>query len=160
NPGAVTKRSVVVKAKETASPDALLGDVTFEGADLTVVLSGGTPNEQTWPLPIGSSAISGKPFWSGDAVKGFKYKDTKLENGPVKSAAIKKTKKGLFTIKVAVSGKTGGITLVPPNPGTGGCARLRFGADGDVYHMRFGSDGKLTTNGSLLFKVAKPTVQG
>jgi hypothetical protein len=44
----------------------------------------GTPSMQTFPLPAGTSAPTGKPFWSGDVVKGFKYKDSKGENGPVK----------------------------------------------------------------------------
>jgi hypothetical protein len=35
------------------------------------------------------SPMTQKPFWTGDASKGFKYKDGKRENGAVKSAQIK-----------------------------------------------------------------------
>jgi hypothetical protein len=44
------------------------------------------------------------PFWTGTATTGFKYKDTKFENGPVKVTQIK-AKNGLFQIKIGVSAK-------------------------------------------------------
>ena len=31
--------------------------------------------------------MTGKPFWSGDATKGFKYKDAKGENGLVRDGS-------------------------------------------------------------------------
>ena len=71
-------------------------------------------------LPTGTSPTNLKPFWTGDAVKGFKYSDSKGENGPVKSALIKLAS-GVFQIKVAVDGKLGPVDVVPPNPGSDGC---------------------------------------
>ena len=87
NPSTPDKREVVVKAREAGSPDTIVGDPTVAGASLAITANGGTPSAQTFALPAGTSALTGKPFWSGDAVKGFKYKDSKGENGPVKVAA-------------------------------------------------------------------------
>ena len=67
---------------------------------MTITVNGATPSSQTFTLPAGTSATTQKPFWSGDAVKGFKYKDSKGENGAVKTAQIK-LKGGTFQIKVA-----------------------------------------------------------
>src|SRR5262249_44886285 len=86
NPGASEKRSVVANAKESASPNTLVGNPTTLGATLMVTANGTTSTTQTFALPSGTSGITGKPFWSGDATKGYKYKDSKGENGPVKGA--------------------------------------------------------------------------
>jgi len=158
DPGAAEKRKVTGKAKEKASPDTLVGDPTADGATLTVGAEGGTPSEQTFELPQGTNA-KGKPFWSGDATKGFKYKDAKGENGPVTQAAIKKSGKGVFTISFNAQGKRGPISIVPPNPGEGGCVLLEL-TGGDSYSVRFApGDGKVT-NKTSLFKITNPTDQG
>jgi hypothetical protein len=158
DPGAAEKRKVSAKAKEKASPDTLVGDPTADGATLTVRADGATSTEQTFPLPQGTNA-KGKPFWSGDASKGFKYKDAKGENGPVTQAAIKKSGKGVFTLSFNAQGKRGPISVVPPNPGEGGCVLLALNG-GDTYSVAFApGDGKVT-NKSGLFKVTKPANQG
>jgi len=115
---------------------------------------GATPTVETYPLPAGVSPTTSKPFWTGDAIKGFSYKDPKGENGPVKSAQLK-LKGGAFQIKIAVDGKLGPVGVVPPDPGTDGCVRLAV-ADGDSYSVSF-TTGQVTNKGSLLFKVLKPT---
>ena len=74
NPGAAAKRKVTLKAKETATDNTLVGDPTVGGATVTVTLDGASPSAQAFRLPAGVSATTQKPFWSGDAVKGFKYK--------------------------------------------------------------------------------------
>ena len=86
DPGADAKRKITVKAKEAASDNTLVGDPTVNGASVTITTTGATPTSQTFTLPAGTSAMTQKPFWSGDAVKGFKYKDGKGENGAVKTA--------------------------------------------------------------------------
>jgi hypothetical protein len=135
-----------------------VGDPTADGATLTVRAEGETPSEQTFELPQGTNA-KGKPFWSGDATKGFKYKDAKGENGPVTAAAIKKSKKGVFTLSFNAQGKYGPVSVVPPDPGEGGCVLLEL-TGGDSYSVRFApGDGKVT-NKNGLFKVTNPADQG
>ena len=123
NPSTPDKRKVTGKGKEKGSPNTIVGNPTTLGGTLTVSVGTGLINSsftsaQTFPLPQGTSGITGKQFWSGDAVKGFKYKDPKGENGAVKSAQIKKTPSGNFSIKVVANGKLGVLLVTPPNPGT------------------------------------------
>src|SRR6185369_11370220 len=132
DPGAVEKRKIVAAAKEKLSPDTLVGDPVANGAFLTITAAGGTPSSQTYPLPTGTSSISGKPFWAGDPVKGFKYTDSKGAAGPVKKVQIKKSSSGVFQIKVSVDGKLGSVAVVPPNPGTDACLLLEI-TGGDSY---------------------------
>jgi hypothetical protein len=153
-----TKRKIVVKAKEIGTDNTIVGDPTTDGATLTVSAYGGTPTAQTFDLPVGTSAITGKPFWSGDATAGYQYKDPKSENGPVKVASIKKTAGGIFLIKAVVTAKHSPVSVVPPNDGTFACAQLTI-TGGDSYHVRFAS-GFVSNTGATLFKVKKPTLQG
>src|SRR5262245_24156594 len=155
--GSAAKRKITVKAKETASDDTLEGDPTMGGATVTITVTGATSSSQTFTLPAGVSSKKQKPFWTGDAVKGFKYKDGKGENGPVKSAQIK-LKGGTFQITVTIDGKGGAVDVVPPNPGSAGCAFLSIGG-GDGYSIQFAT-GKMTNKGASLFKVDKPTSEG
>jgi dienelactone hydrolase len=158
DPGAAAKRKVTLKAKETATDNTLVGDPTVSGATVTVTVDGVSQSStQTFTLPAGPSPTTHKPFWSGDAVKGFKYKDPKGDNGAVKSAQIT-AKGGKFQIKVTISGKGGPVDVVPPDPGSAGCAFLTIGG-GDTYSVQF-STGQVSNKGSSLFKVAKPTSDG
>ncbi len=156
NPGAPTKRTVLAVAKEKSSPNTIVGAPTTGGATLTIAVDGGTPSSQTYELPAGPSARTGKSFWSGNASQGFKYKDAKGENGPVKLAQLK-LKKGVFQFTALVQGKLGAVSVVPPNTGTGGCVALTLGG-GDSYSVLF--TGAVTNKTSALFKVAKVTVEG
>ena len=124
NPSTVDKRKITGKGKEKGSPNTIVGNPVLLGGSVTISAGGGTPSAQVFALPQGTSGITGKAFWSGDAIKGFKYKDSKGENGAVKSAQIKKTASGNFTIKAVLSGKLGVILVLPPNPGTSSCAAL------------------------------------
>jgi hypothetical protein len=165
--GSAVKRKVTGKAKEKASSNTLVGDPTVDGATLTVRANGATSTEQTFTLPQGTNA-KGKPFWTGSATSGFKYKDSKGENGPVAQAAIEKNKKGVFSIAFNVNGKVGTapggpgpweVSVVPPNPGDSACVLLQL-TGGDSYTVRFGpGDGKVT-NKDGLFKVSKPADEG
>ena len=157
DPGVAAKRQVTLKAKETATDNTLVGDPTASGATVTITVDGASPSTQTFLLPAGVSPTTQKPFWSGDAVKGFKYKDPKGDNGAVKSAQIT-SKGGKFQINVAISGKGGPVDIVPPDLGSAGCAFLTIGG-GDRYSVQFAT-GQVTNKGSSLFKVAKPTSDG
>jgi len=159
DPGTAQKRKVVGKAKEKASPDTLVGDPTVGGATLTVRVDGASSAEQAFVLPQGAST-KGKPFWTGDAKAGFKYKDPKGENGAVKQVRIKKSGRGVFTIKFKALGKLGPVAVVPPDPGDSGCVLLEL-SGGDSYSVRFApGDGKVRNREGKLFKVTKPTGQG
>ncbi len=151
--GEASKRKVVVKAKENGSSATIVGDPTVDGATLVVDAIGGSTNSQTFNLPTGTSVATGKPFWSGDATKGFKYKDRDGENGPVKVAKLK-SKNGKFLFKAVMLGKIGDVTLQPPNEGSRGCALLTLGG-GDSYSVRF-ADGKIKSKGEKQFKVTNP----
>lgn len=159
NPSTPDKRKVIGKAKEPGSPNTIVGNPTVGGGTLTITASGGTPSAQVFALPQGTSFITGKQFWSGDAVKGFKYKDPKGENGAVKVAQIKKAPSGVFSIKTVIAGKLGTVLVTPPNPGTAGCVLLGINA-GDTYSVQFGPTSQITNKGALLFKAKKPTAQG
>jgi acetyl esterase/lipase len=157
NPSTSTQRKITVKAKETASDDTLVGDPVANGATATITVNGATPGVETYALPAGTSATNLKPFWTGDPVKGFKYRDATGENGPVRRAQIK-VKGGVFQIKVRIDGKLGPVAIVPPNPGSDGCVLFTI-AGGDSYSVRF-AGGQVVNDGAALFKVAQPAGEG
>ena len=155
-----SKHKVIGKAKEIGSPNTIVGNPVSFGGILVVHATGGTPSSQSFSLPTGTSGITGKPFWSGDAVKGFNYKDPRHENGPVKIAQIKKSASGSFAIKTIILGKNGLVLVLPPNPGTGGCVLLGI-VGGDTYSVQFGPTSQITNKGGAeLFRAKKPTVEG
>jgi hypothetical protein len=149
-----TRRKVVFKAKEQASPNLLTGNPITGGAILKISLSGITPSSQSFTLPAGAA------FWSALGNSGFKYKDSDLVNGPIKLVIYKKTGSGNFLITVL--GKGGALNLVPPNTGTE--ARLSFipGSGGDRYCSAFGgaAGGTLDPNSDEIFKARSPTSEG
>ena len=100
NPGTPEQRKISMTAKEPFSDDTVVGNPVVNGATVTVTARGAIPSEETYALPAGTSA-SGKPFWSGDALKGFRYSDPTGQNGPVKRAVIKLSN-GKFQITVTV----------------------------------------------------------
>ncbi len=164
NPGAADKRRISGVAKEQASPNTIVGDPTIfgsaGGAILTVIANGANSTSQTFNLPQGNS-LSGKPFWRSTDL-GFKYKDSKGEQGAVKSVTIRLTAGGIFTIKAVVRGKNGPVNVVPPNPGTDGFITLKLGISpgaGDRYCVQY-ANGELKNKGTELFKVRRPQGEG
>jgi hypothetical protein len=156
-PSRPDRRRVAVDAMEWGSPDSVVGEPTVAGATLTIRADGDNPTQQTFPLPQGT-ALNGKPFWAGSSTKGFKYKDPKGEQGPVGSVQIRKTSSGLFLIKVRASARYAPLSIVPPDPGTGGCMLLELG-DGDSYSVAFPT-GTIKNKGATFFKVTWPLTQG
>lgn len=150
------KRKVSFQAKEKETDNTIVGNPVANGATLNIHLTGGSVDGQTYNLPSGLSPITGKPFWTGDAIKGFKYKDAKGENGPVASVQMS-NKNGTFQIKASIKGKLGTITVLPPNPGTDGCALLTI-TGGDSYSVSFAT-GVASNKDAKLFKISKPKNQ-
>jgi hypothetical protein len=60
NPGVSTKEKVTCTASEPHSSNTLVGDPTVGGGVLEVIAHGGTPTEQSFPLPQGTNS-RGKP---------------------------------------------------------------------------------------------------
>jgi hypothetical protein len=152
------RRKLVVTAKEAGSSATLVGDPTVAGATVTLTANGGTPSVESFSLAGGTSALTGQPFWRGDIVHGFQYKDPRGENGPVIAALLKKSDTGVFQINAVAVGKLWDIAP-PPDPGTDGCMRLDIGGGGDTYHVRF-ADGQVTNDGAKQFKVLNPVTKG
>ncbi len=151
DPGPPTRRKVLVKAKEPASPNTIVGDPTVTGATLTLSANGGTPSTQTFVLPSAN--------WSGDATRGFKYKDASGTAGAIKLVKVKRTRNGKLLLKALATAKNGTVTVVPPNPGTDACALLQI-AGGDSYSVRFGPDSQITNKDGRLFRAKRPPTEG
>jgi hypothetical protein len=166
NPSTPERRKIIVKAKESPSDDFLTsGDPLTNGASLTITANGASPSNQTYPLAAGASAITGRPFWTGDLVAGptatgkLQYKDPKGENGPVKALTLKQSGKvHRLTLKALVDGKLGAVSVVPPNDGTDGCALLAI-VGGDSFSVSF-LNGTIANKGTALFRVSKPALAG
>src|SRR5262249_55893870 len=164
-PGDSSKTNVSSSATEKNSNDTLVGDPTAAGsaggAILQIFVNGGTSASQSFVLNQGTTS-KGKPFWSGDAVKGFKYSDSKGEQSAGKSLSIK-LKNGTFSIKASVSGKNGPVSILPPDPGTSACVAVQLGVNGtsgDRYSVQFGPESKITNKDATLFKATKPMNEG
>lgn len=153
------KRKITGKAAEKSSPNVLTGDPVAGGATLEVQANGSNPTSQTFVLNQGISS-TGRPFWSAAGTTGFKYKDSRGDQGPVKSAQIKRSPGGNFTLKVSLTGRNGTINVVPPNPGTDGCLALTLGGGGDRYSVKFGPESQVKNSGKKLFKAKKPLLEG
>src|SRR5262249_18215221 len=94
---------------------------------------------------------------------GFRYSDAKGEQGAVKSVSIKVSPSGTFTIRVAITGKNGPVSIVPPDPGTDACFALQLGIDGtsgDRYDVLFGPGSKIENKDGTLFVAMKPPGEG
>ena len=159
SPSTPDRRSVKVIGREKGSPNNIVGDPTSGGATLTINLTGGTPSTQTFTLNQGTSS-TGQPFWRAAGSTGFKYKDSKGDQTAVKGVLIKASPGGTFTLKIKISGRNdGGTNLVPPNPGTGGCAALAIGG-GDTYNVLFDSSSSIKNKDGQLFKAKNPQNEG
>lgn len=164
-----SKRSIKGSAKEKGTSGTLVGNPTLAGtaggAFLDIFANGTHPTSQRFPLPQGTST-TGKQFWTAvgsPTPTAYKYKDPKGDQGPVKSAIIKRTASGSFSIKVKLTGKNGGIGVVPPNSGMSGCLALKLGTAagaGDRYSVQFGTDSKIKNVEAKVFSAKKPTAEG
>ena len=155
--GDPAKRSTVAVGKETDSPNTIVGDPTTIGTTLILIANGTHPSIQVFLLPQGLDA-NGEPFWRATK-KGFKYRDAKGEQGPVKVVIFEKAATLTFIIKAVVLGKLGPLDVLPPNAGTDGFVVLDI-AGGDRYCIQFGADGIVENHAAQLFKVKSVDAQG
>ncbi|HEV7735555.1 MAG TPA: SGNH/GDSL hydrolase family protein [Candidatus Binatia bacterium] len=155
--GQPDRRRVVFSASESGTDNVIVGNPTIGGATLTAVVHGTTPSWQTFQLAAGVSAITHRPFWSGDAIRGFTYLDWLGEHGPVKQLKMK-ISRGAFRIDATIDGRDAPVDLVPPTQGTDACVLLSI-AGGDSYSIKF-ADGLIASNGTTEFTIKRPTQQG
>lgn len=152
--GATTVKITVVASEAhshaTLDADALLA----RGATLTISAQGQQFQAQTFSLPAP---------WRRAGKTGVRYVDTKGSNGPVRRVSFTKSASGLMKLVVSIAGKPGAgsqpqLTVVPPNPGTGGQALLQAGG-GAAYCVGFGgaAGGTIVNQGASLFRVVNPT---
>ncbi len=161
-PADPSRRRIVATARERQSPDPLTGDPTVAGSNggglLQIVLEGGTPGSAVFALPQGTSR-SGRPFWRETAPFGVRYADQHGENGPVKSVVLRKTKAGLLSLRVALSGRHAPLALVPPDPGVRGYVLLSL-SGGDRYCVAYGPEARVVNRGERSFAVAGVASEG
>lgn len=157
NPGAPEERTVSIKAKEKASSNTLVGDPTISGATLTIRMDGtGGPTGQVYSLPQGTNA-DGKHFWTGDASKGYRYKDPNGEQGPVADLQVKLSGSGQFSVSAKLNGENSPLAIVPLTPSSGACMFVEIGG-GDSYSTLFsGGEIKITDTS---FSQKKVTTEG
>src|SRR5262249_28951972 len=159
NPDGPDRRKIVVVARESGSPNAIVGDPTVVGATLTIIANGNNSTSQTFNLNQGTST-TGKPFWSAVGTTGCKYKHSKGDQTAVRQVLIKKSPSGTFSLKAKIAGKLdGGTSVLPPNPGTDGCAELAI-IGGDAYHVKYGTDSIIKNNADKLFRAKRPQTEG
>ncbi len=157
NPGLPYRRKLTIKASEQPTDNSIVGDPTVAGATLTATVHGTRPSTQTYSLRQSTSALTHRPFWTGDFARGFTYRDSRGEQGAVTKLQIKLSR-GIFRITAAIDGRQGPIDLVPPDDGTDGCVLLSI-TGGDSYSIEF-ADGLVVNDGGTTFKVLKPVRQG
>ena len=143
-------RTVIILAKERPTDVGTLSDPTVSGATLQVVLTGGTPSDDTYVL--------NEAFWEAT---GYGYRYTRPDPGtdPVQRVFIKKNPSGLMQMKVVLRG-TVNLSLVPPNPGSEAEIILDvFG--GDRYCTGFGgaAGGTVVSDTSEQWKVVSATAE-
>lgn len=153
-----SRRKVVVSVRENGSPNAIVGSPLVDGAVLEITADGGSPTAQTFVLLAGNDS-KGKPFWRELGGGGFRYTDARGEQGPVKKLVLRRTPSGLFAMKIVVLGKNGTLDVVPPAPGTGGFATLRF-PGGDRYCAAYGPSATSKNDGARLWRVTNVSVEG
>ena len=176
NPGSPDRRTVTAAARVVDSSATIVGDPTIAGspggamlgspggailgsaggAILHVIANGDHTTSQFFGLKQGKSPSTGKPFWrETSGADGFKYKDPKGDQGPVKAVTIKKNTAGVFVMKVVIRSKGGPINVMPPNLGTDGFITLQLG-HGDRYCVSY-VNGTVVHDGDHLFKVRRGT---
>jgi hypothetical protein len=163
NPSTEYKKKVQVKAREKASPNTIVGNPTVSGATLSVRADGSAPDSDTQQI-ITLPASN----WSGDAVKGYKYKDSKRALSPVKTARLKKSASGMISFQALLDARVATtefpvaqpVTVLPPNPGTDACVLLTIGG-GDSYSVKFpAGNGVVVNKGAQEYTHKKVTLEG
>ena len=156
-PSNPARRKLDVAAREKPSTVTVSDPRTpgnSNGAVLQISVEGATPSTQTFMLPGGAS-LRGRPFWRSFAPAGFEYTDPDGERGPVRKLRVVRSPSGTFDLSARLRASTGGLELVPPNPGTEATLLLTLGS-GDRYCVRFGADAAVGRNDGRGFELRKP----
>jgi hypothetical protein len=150
--GAPEQRTVIIQAKERPSDIAALSDPTVSGATLQIVLTGGTPSDDSYNLPAALWETTGYGY-------GYRYSraDPQSPSDPVHRVFIKKSPSGLVQMKVILKG-TVNLSLVPPNPGSDANIFLDV-TGGDRYCTGFGgaAGGSVVVDTQQQWKVLSAT---
>jgi hypothetical protein len=85
----------------------------------------------------------------------YRYSDPGGIYGPVKSALIKQAGSGGVQTKVVITGKNGGVAIVPPNPGMVGYTNFKVGGAGSYCTTTAG--GTIKPNDARTFKAKNPS---
>lgn len=159
-PADPAQRTLAVTAREGGSSAVPSGDPLLDlgrgGALLEVVANGTTPSAQLVALPQGT-ATDGRPFWRAIDTSGFRYRDRRGEQGPVRSLVVKRTPGGTFRLRAKLAGP--GLDVTPPAAGTDALAALTL-SQGERVCLQFGADGTVKNDGAARFSVARPTQTG
>jgi len=153
-----SRRTVIASVREKGSPNTIVGSPLADGAVLEITADGGNPTAQSFVLLAGNDS-RGKPFWRALGAGGFRYADPRGEQGPVKKVVFRRSPSGLFAMKIVVVGKNGTLNIVPPAPGTGGFATLRF-PGGDRYCAAYGPSATSKNDGAKLWRVTNVALEG
>lgn len=124
---------------------ALVGDPLADGATVTFFTEGASSASQAFVLPPGAFQQPNGPGWtvyrssSRRARVRYTYVDERGENGSVVSFRLDVTPGRRVDIRARASGRGNNatITVVPPNPGTGGGMTAAI-PGGDRYCVVFG----------------------
>ena len=140
------QRTVIILAKERPTDVGTLSDPTISGAQLEIVLSGGTPSNASYYLPAAGWETTGYGY-------GYRYTD------PVRRVFLKKSPSGLVQMKAVLDGAVG-FPLVPPNPGADAQVVLDV-YGGDRYCIGFGgaAGGDVVKDTVQQWKVLSPTAE-
>jgi photosystem II stability/assembly factor-like uncharacterized protein len=148
------KRRITMVASESGSSltfdvDALLA----HGATLTVSAEGEQLLSQSFVLPATAWKRTGT---------GARYADRKGAHGAVANVVLTRSSSGTVKLSAKILGKLGGgLSVVPPDPGTAGGVRLDVNG-GPTYCVAFGgaAGGVVVNQGAALFRVVNPTADG
>ena len=123
-----SKRKILWRVKEPGSINTISGDPIANGATVRISLTPG--GDQCFQLPAGN--------WSALSADGYRYNDSDLSEGAVRSAYIKRVPNSTsptsrFHIRVFIKGDgPEAITVTPGDPTTDWAVNFRIGG-GDEY---------------------------
>jgi endonuclease/exonuclease/phosphatase family metal-dependent hydrolase len=160
--GDSSRRSVTATAREDDSPESVAGDPTLAlgmgGAVLELVANGANPSWQLFGLAQGVSS-SGRPFWRPVPAGGYRYRDRRGEQGPVRAVRIGKNRAGAFLLRAKLRAGNATVDVVPPDPGTDGLVALSLSV-GDRYCAQYGPESQNRNHGARRWSVGRPQAEG
>jgi hypothetical protein len=143
NPSDPAHRRVTYAAKSFPHTfNSFAGNPTLGGATLNVKIDS---QSQCFFMPY--------TLWTAGS-RSYRYSDPGGIYGPVKSAQIKQTGSGGIQNKVVITGKNGGVAIVPPNPGMVGYTNFKVGGGGSYCTTTAG--GTIKPNDARTFKAKNP----